>query len=121
MTKFSINFRLIVGDKGSVPLGEVLSVVFANLPLKEDTQEYPVVYRALEAAYQEIKASGILGQNLAKVCSIVGSNCSFFCLPLGRPRCTVLHSFIFSWGLFTFGSWKPFLMLLQNFLDLSGI
>lgn len=59
--------RLIVGDKGSVPLGEVLPVVFANLPLKEDTQEYPVVYRALEAAYQEIKASGILGQNLATV------------------------------------------------------
>ena len=78
MTKFSVNSRLIVGDKGSVPLGEVLPVVFANLPLKEDTQEYPVVYRALEAAYQEIKASGILGQNLAKVCSIVGSKCLFF-------------------------------------------
>ena len=71
LTNISFNFRLIVGDKGSVPLGEVLPVVFANLPLKEDTQEYPVVYRALEAAYQEIKASGILGQNLAKVCSMM--------------------------------------------------
>ena len=78
MAKCSINFRLIVGDKGSVPLGEVLPVVFANLPLKEDTQEYPVVYRALEAAYQEIKASGILGQNLAKVCSLEGANCLMF-------------------------------------------
>ena len=74
-TNFFVNFRLIVGDKGSVPLGEVLPVVFANLPLKEDTQEYPVVYRALEAAYQEIKASGILGQYLAKVCSVLGSSC----------------------------------------------
>ena len=61
-------FRLIVGDKSSVPLGEVLPVVFTHLPLKEDTQEYPMVFRCLfEAAYQECKASGLLSANLTKL------------------------------------------------------
>ena len=60
-------YRLIVGDKSSVPLGEVLPVVFTHLPLKEDQQEYPMVFRCLEASYPECKSSGLLSANLAKL------------------------------------------------------
>ena len=37
--------RMIVARPDLVPLPSVLPVVFAQLPLKEDHEEYPIVYR----------------------------------------------------------------------------
>merc|ERR1719295_506734 len=59
--------RLVVGDKGSVPLGEVMPVVFNHLPLKEDKAEYEAVYNCLAAAYDECKTSGLVAANLTKL------------------------------------------------------
>ena len=36
---------MIVARPDLVPLPSVLPVVFAQLPLKEDHEEYPIVYR----------------------------------------------------------------------------
>ena len=43
--------RMIVARPDLVPLPSVLPVVFAQLPLKEDYEEYPIVYR--DARYDQ--------------------------------------------------------------------
>ena len=43
--------RLIIAYKEGVPIDQVMPVVFANLPLREDMEEYEAVFRALLILY----------------------------------------------------------------------
>ena len=45
--------RLIISNKTGVPIEQVLPVVFANLPLREDMEEYEPVLRALHLLYTD--------------------------------------------------------------------
>ena len=45
--------RLIVANRAAVPVEQVMPVVFANLPLREDFEEYDAVLRCLHLLYAE--------------------------------------------------------------------
>lgn len=45
--------RLILANKSAVPLAEVVPVVLANLPLKEDLDEYAVVFKCIRLLYSD--------------------------------------------------------------------
>jgi hypothetical protein len=62
--------RMIVARPDLVPIAEVLPVVFAQLPLKEDHEEYPIVYRCLLDLYA--KGEPMLKANMAKILATSG-------------------------------------------------
>ena len=62
--------RMIVVRSDIVPVPEVLPVVFAQLPLKEDPEEYPIVYRCLLSLYR--KGEPMMKLNMAKILAMSG-------------------------------------------------
>ena len=48
---FLSRFRMIVANRNLVPISEVLPVVFAHLPLKEDYEEYHMVFKCILELY----------------------------------------------------------------------
>ncbi len=50
--------RLVVANRGAVPLGEVVPVIMANLPLKEDKEEYQVGARLHPTDVASVNFSG---------------------------------------------------------------
>ena len=64
--------RLIVAYKEGVPIQQVLPVVFANLPLREDMEEYEAVFRALLVLYAD--GTDLVKEampNLLKLCATI--------------------------------------------------
>ena len=43
--------RFIVTGSASVPINEIVPVFMANLPLKEDMEEYEMVFKAFTVLY----------------------------------------------------------------------
>ena len=60
--------RLIIANKQLVPLNDVLPVLFNNLPLREDYEEYDFVYRCLQSLYSD--GNEIVKENLKKIVEI---------------------------------------------------
>ena len=63
--------RLIVAYKEGVPTQQVMPVVIANLPLREDLEEYEAVFRALHILYAD--GSDIVKAAMPKVLEICAS------------------------------------------------
>jgi len=63
--------RLVVANKAAVPLAEVLPVIFQHLPLKEDKEEYAVVYRCLQTVYDDCR--DLILANIQKISDMSAS------------------------------------------------
>jgi len=63
--------RLVVANKAAVPLAEVVPVVLQHLPLKEDKEEYHMVYRCIETVYEDCRE--LILANLQKIADMSAS------------------------------------------------
>ena len=88
--------RMIVARADLVPLASVVPVVMAQLPLKEDHEEYPIVYREEAVQY------GFFGLKN-------GSNTG----PKTVPKCHLSVNFQFGTFLAVFRA-VPFLILFDQ-------
>ena len=62
--------QMIVACPDLVLLPSVLPVVFAQLPLKEDHEEYPIVYRCLTDLYG--RGEPLVRAKMAKILALTG-------------------------------------------------